>query len=57
MNHKKNLRVLRGRQGGHSQSLLLMEKTYKYSHYSNGRNTGATGAYQEGFLEEVRSKL
>lgn len=34
-----------------------MEKTHKHTRCSNGRNTGATGAQQEGFLEEVTSKL
>lgn len=48
----KNLTLLT-EQGRPSQSFLLMEKTHMHAHCLNGRNTGAAGAHQEGFLEEV----
>lgn len=34
-----------------------MEKTYKHTYCFNGRSTGAVGAHQEGFLEELTFKL
>lgn len=64
----KNTTLFRGEKGGASWSLLLMEKTYTpcfvlafgsflHTFCFNGRNIDAMGAHQEGFLEEVMSKL